>query len=122
MSMDFRQTCASMAGAKTDPEYMPDGIDLSPQLYGADPVARAVFWKTPADMLSALTYPWKYLRIDRRDFLYNIEEDPTEHANYKLRNSDMFAQLKEKADTWSRSEERRVGKECVSTCRSRWSA
>src|SRR3546814_1325842 len=23
--------------------------------------------------------------------------------------------------TWSRSEERRVGKECVSTCRSRWS-
>src|SRR3546814_13234259 len=26
-----------------------------------------------------------------------------------------------KADAWSRSEERRVGKECVSTCRSRWS-
>src|SRR3546814_5567994 len=24
-------------------------------------------------------------------------------------------------DTWRRSEERRVGKECVSTCRSRWS-
>src|SRR3546814_8408129 len=25
------------------------------------------------------------------------------------------------ATTWDRSEERRVGKECVSTCRSRWS-
>src|SRR3546814_6151335 len=25
------------------------------------------------------------------------------------------------ASSWSRSEERRVGKECVSTCRSRWS-
>src|SRR3546814_2478872 len=24
-------------------------------------------------------------------------------------------------DAWGRSEERRVGKECVSTCRSRWS-
>src|SRR3546814_17530193 len=24
-------------------------------------------------------------------------------------------------DEWARSEERRVGKECVSTCRSRWS-
>src|SRR3546814_17554410 len=24
-------------------------------------------------------------------------------------------------DIWNRSEERRVGKECVSTCRSRWS-
>src|SRR3546814_2838753 len=78
--------------------------DWSSDVCSSDlPVARAVFWKTPADMLSALTYPWKYLRIDRRDFLYNIEEDPTEHANYKLRNSDMFAQLKEKADTWSAS-------------------
>src|SRR3546814_14612967 len=27
----------------------------------------------------------------------------------------------EVAGEWSRSEERRVGKECVSTCRSRWS-
>src|SRR3546814_8369331 len=26
-----------------------------------------------------------------------------------------------KATSWPRSEERRVGKECVSTCRSRWS-
>src|SRR3546814_8834127 len=25
------------------------------------------------------------------------------------------------AEAWNRSEERRVGKECVSTCRSRWS-
>src|SRR3546814_11353643 len=31
-----------------------------------------------------------------------------EHAGYKLA-------------AWDRSEERRVGKECVSTCRSRWS-
>src|SRR3546814_11542277 len=27
----------------------------------------------------------------------------------------------EMVEEWSRSEERRVGKECVSTCRSRWS-
>src|SRR3546814_15275251 len=28
---------------------------------------------------------------------------------------------KENGSDWTRSEERRVGKECVSTCRSRWS-
>src|SRR3546814_13972904 len=28
---------------------------------------------------------------------------------------------REDLNVWSRSEERRVGKECVSTCRSRWS-
>src|SRR3546814_18380976 len=29
--------------------------------------------------------------------------------------------INEIAEAWARSEERRVGKECVSTCRSRWS-
>src|SRR3546814_6841769 len=38
--------------------------------------------------------------------------------------SPLVAELNEPAPnepTWERSEERRVGKECVSTCRSRWS-
>src|SRR3546814_20047628 len=29
--------------------------------------------------------------------------------------------IKQAGGTWTRSEERRVGKECVSTCKSRWS-
>src|SRR3546814_13476130 len=32
-----------------------------------------------------------------------------------------FAPFARRLDEWIRSEERRVGKECVSTCRSRWS-
>src|SRR3546814_20231054 len=34
---------------------------------------------------------------------------------------EILAQLRRLHDRLSRSEERRVGKECVSTCRSRWS-
>src|SRR3546814_18170480 len=33
---------------------------------------------------------------------------------------DVLANVKTDTIQWSRSEERRVGKECVSTCRSRW--
>src|SRR3546814_18312308 len=44
----------------------------------------------------------------------------------QLGNSDNWTQLSRPGQVWvlgtiARSEERRVGKECVSTCRSRWS-
>jgi arylsulfatase A-like enzyme len=101
MSMDFLPTFAALAGAAVDPSAPPDGIDLSPQLFGAAPVRRTVFWKTPDNMLSALAYPWKYLRLEGRDYLYNLAEDPTEHANLKLRHPEEFARLKGEAEAWS---------------------
>jgi arylsulfatase A-like enzyme len=103
MSMDILPTFASLAGAPIDPAFSPDGIDLTPQLRGAPPVDRTVYWKTPGDMLSALAYPWKYLRIGQREFLHNLAEDETEHANYKRRYPDNFAELKAKSETFSAS-------------------
>jgi arylsulfatase A-like enzyme len=101
MSMDFLPTFASIAGVPTDPSTPPDGIDLSPQLFGAAPVERTLFWKTPGNMLSALAYPWKYLQSGDREYLYNLAEDETEHANYKLRKPEIFANLKAAAHNWS---------------------
>src|SRR3546814_10960031 len=54
----------------------------------------------------------KYRRQDE-DLLETLEVD-----NTKVREAQVVRINKTKA---SRSEERRVGKECVSTCRSRWS-
>src|SRR3546814_20033009 len=43
-------------------------------------------------------------------------------VEFKLaRNTKLKANLKSQVQIYERSEERRVGKECVSTCRSRWS-
>jgi len=103
MSMDILPTFASLAGAAVDASHPADGIDLSPQLRGAAPVERTVYWKTPGDMLSALAYPWKYLKLGKREFLYNLAEDETERANYKQRNAAKFAELKSKAETFSAS-------------------
>src|SRR3546814_11081686 len=46
-----------------------------------------------------------------------------DYGRYKDRNrvERMFGKLKQQRSIATRSEERRVGKECVSTCRSRWS-
>lgn len=101
LSMDFLPTFAALAGTSVPADYAPDGVDLSPQLLGSAPVGRTVFWKTPDDMLSALEYPWKYLRQNSREYFYNLEEDETEHANYKLREPKRFAAMKAKALAWS---------------------
>lgn len=101
MSMDMLPTFAALADAATDPLSPPDGIDLSEQLLGAPPVSRTVFWKTPNEMLSALNYPWKYLRLGAREFLFNLQDDPTEHANLKNREPDIFNRLQNEAATWS---------------------
>src|SRR3546814_12410351 len=53
-----------------------------------------------------------------QDTLRNVIEWDTKRLDVEGQRLDT---LKEIAATQERSEERRVGKECVSTCRSRWS-
>lgn len=99
LSMDWLPTFAALAGAATDRAMPPDGIDLSPQLLGATEVARTVHWKTPRAQ-SALAFPWKYLREASGEYLFNLRDDPTENANFKLSYADEFERLKGKAAQW----------------------
>ena len=101
LSMDFLPTMAALAGLAVDRDSPPDGIDLSPQLFGAPPRQRTVFWMTPGDRLAALCHPWKYLKNGPFEYLYNLDEDESEHANFKQRNPAVFADLKAQAAGWS---------------------
>ncbi|MFZ1741457.1 MAG: sulfatase-like hydrolase/transferase [Pontixanthobacter sp.] len=103
MSMDFLPTFASLAGAPTDLSYPPDGIDLSPQLTGASPIDRVVYWKAPNDLLCSLAYPWKYMKKGTHEYLYNIDIDTTEHVNFKNKYNDIFLKMKTDTDNWSRT-------------------
>src|SRR3546814_9748815 len=61
--------------------------------------------------------------LDRADRRRNVTMACDEDNRRMLRFCDLPLQV-EAVDVWQfdiRSEERRVGKECVSTCRSRWS-
>lgn len=99
LSMDWLPTLAAIAGGRTDPAMPPDGSDLSAVLLGGAPVDRTVLWKTPA-ALSALAFPWKYLREGDREHLFNLAEDVSENANFKLTRADVFAHLKQAAEAW----------------------
>jgi arylsulfatase A-like enzyme len=100
MSMDWLPTFAALAGAAIDPATPPDGIDLTKQLLGAPSVERTVFWKTPGDQMAALAFPWKYVRANGHEYLFNLREDSSENANYKLKQPKVFAQLKKASEDW----------------------
>src|SRR3546814_17898725 len=71
-------------------------------------LSRLLVEKTPenARAWSVRTDRWRYVYwMDEAEQLYDLHADP-----------DQFQDLGQDP----RSEERRVGKECVSTCRSRW--
>src|SRR3546814_12624895 len=71
--------------------------------------------------------PWVEIRRISRDFLVPWEptwpEDATTGAAFRRRLDRQLAEWRDGTGSafFIRSEERRVGKECVSTCRSRWS-
>src|SRR3546814_19115963 len=50
-----------------------------------------------------------------------VSGHPMKNGDQHMRSPFPYAQMRRKRAIMRRSEERRVGKECVSTCRSRWS-
>ena len=60
-----------------------------------------------------------------KDMIETIEQFAQSQPDFPVYNIlgevHTYGDLKADSDSLARSEERRVGKECVSTCRSRWS-
>jgi arylsulfatase A-like enzyme len=102
MSMDWLPTLLPVAGAKPDPGYAPDGVDLMPVLLGRAPeFERTVFWRTQ-DMAAARTGDWKYVRWANNEYLANLAEDETENANFRLKHAAIFEQLKRAYEDWDK--------------------
>src|SRR3546814_12598831 len=59
----------------------------------------------------------------RKGHFSNAFDERIEFSRHVIKpDSVIEAVVRQRAEVFERSEERRVGKECVSTCRSRWSA
>jgi arylsulfatase A-like enzyme len=102
MSMDWLPTLLSAGGAKPDPAYPSDGVDLLPVLRGqVPPFERTVFWRTQ-DMMVARKGDWKYVRWDTGETLANLAADETENANFKMQNAGMFEELKRAYTDWDK--------------------
>ena len=83
MTMDWTATMLDAAGAPAAASHPLDGRSLLPLLRDATwHDDQPLFWRMNHRGQRALRHgPWKYLRVDGHDYLFNLEGDERERAN-----------------------------------------
>lgn len=101
ITMDWVATMLAAADVAAHPEHPLDGVDLAPLF--ADPrwqPQRELYWRMLHREQRALrSGPWKYLRVDGHEYLFDLSRDARERANLAQREP---ARLAELAERWSR--------------------
>lgn len=101
MSMDFLPTlCAAANVANKHPT---DGENLLPHLLGrAEATPRQLFWRYKAmDQVAVRDGDWKYLKINGKEFLFNLANDQRERANLSQAEKARFSSMKLLFDQWN---------------------
>ncbi len=103
ISMDWVPTLLAAVGAKADPAYPLDGMNLLPMLtQNAAPVPRKLFWRYKANaQRAAREGDYKFLKILDNTFLFNVVEDPLERANLAERKKDIYRRLVREWYEWN---------------------
>ena len=83
MTMDWSATMLDAAGARAAASHPLDGRSLMPMLRDATwRNDQPLFWRMNHRGQRAMRHgPWKYLRVDGHDYLFNLEGDERERAN-----------------------------------------
>jgi arylsulfatase A-like enzyme len=119
ITMDWTATILAAAGAKPDPNYPLDGIDLMPIIRGtqfpapstdhASPAprnskleTRNLFWRTSLQD-AALRGRWKYVRDGEQEYLFDLLVDEREQANFREQNPGVVTQLRDAIKKWDAS-------------------
>jgi len=102
MTMDWMPTFLEAAGLKPHPGYPLDGISLLKTI--SDPsftVQRELYWRMKFREQRALRAGrWKYLSIEGDEFLYDLEHDARERANFAKREPAKLAELRSRYQAW----------------------
>jgi arylsulfatase A-like enzyme len=106
ITMDWTATILAAAGAKPDPNYPLDGIDLMPTISAASPrppvpaSPRLLFWRSSRQD-AVLQGRWKYVRDGEQEYLFDLSVDEREQANFREQNPALFNQLREEFKKWN---------------------
>jgi len=105
MTMDWSATMLALADAAPDAQYPLDGVSLAAFLQDpAKTFERPMFWRMNHRGQRAMRLgPWKYLRVDGHDYLFNIHADARERANLAQREPERLAQMRQDWEAWERS-------------------
>ncbi|HWA37758.1 MAG TPA: sulfatase-like hydrolase/transferase, partial [Burkholderiales bacterium] len=100
ITMDWVPTFLEAAGVSPASGYPLDGLSLLPALEGRI-VERDLFWRMSFRQQRAVrSGRWKYLSVEGDEFLFDLETDARERANYRRREEKVFETLKKKYETW----------------------
>ena len=105
-SFDFLPTLsAATRRPATEQGYLGDGIDLLPILTGErGPVDRTLFWRyKTANQIAARVGKWKYLHIEEREYLFDLENDPRERVQLRHKHSATFNSIRGMCAEWDKS-------------------
>ncbi len=100
VTMDWTATMTAAAGARPDPEYPLDGIDLRQFLGGSRPLFdRQFFWRTRRQG-AMRSGKWKYLRDGKTEFLFDLSTDEREQADFKDQDPHTMERLRGEFAKW----------------------
>jgi len=103
MTMDWSATMLEAGGASADPTYPLDGVSLLPVLRDpAHSFERPLYWRMNHRGQRALRRgPWKYLRVDGHDYLFDIPADERERANRAPREPARLDTMRADWEAWN---------------------
>jgi len=98
--MDWTATILAAAGTSADPAYPLDGENLLPVCTGARAAYdRTLFFRIRRQD-AARNGRWKYLREGDAEHLFDLMNDPGEHAELRRTNAAMFEKLRGEFRAW----------------------
>lgn len=99
-TMDWAPTLLAAAGLEA--EVPMDGVNLLPALTGSPSVERTLFWRYKAYEQQAVRRgDYKYLSINKQDYLFDVRNDPQEMADLKERRPELFSDLRSAWKQWN---------------------
>jgi arylsulfatase A-like enzyme len=102
ISMDWVPTFLEAAGVPAAARAPTDGISLLPALRESRVVERDLYWRFKANAQAAVRRgPWKYLRINDAEYLFDVVADPQERGNLRTHHPERFATLKADWERWN---------------------
>ncbi len=103
LTMDWSATLLAAAGVEADPSYPLDGLSLLPVL--REPVRRfdrPMYWRmNHRGQRACRSGPWKYLRVDGNDYLFDVVSDARERANLAAHDPARLARMRDAWEAWN---------------------
>ncbi len=102
ISMDLTATCLEAAGIAMPSATPLDGMSLLPHLADGAPAGeRALYWRMKERGQRALRRGnWKYLRVNDREYLYDLDYDWRERTDFADEQPALLAELRAQWERW----------------------